>query len=609
MCGISGTFSSRLDKDYLVRDSITEIAHRGPDEEGFYTGKNCSLGMCRLSIIDVEHGQQPNFNGQRTIVSVFNGEIYNYKELQQLLVKRGVNPQSTGDSALIPYLYEMFGDRFTELLHGMFAIAIYDIGREKLLLARDRFGEKPLWYSVNQEQLHFSSELKGLFKLGVKKEVATSNIVEYLNFGYINAPRSAYQNVSQVPPASILTFHEGNIEISEYWNTSEVEEISISFPEAVQEVERRLRDSVRARLVSERPIGAFLSGGIDSTLVSALMQQESESRIHTFSIGFLDPKFDESFFAKEVAQVIGTIHHEKIIHPEPEMILNSLGKVLDQPFADSSIIPTYLLSQFAREHLVVALSGDGGDEAFAGYERYRAGSLLDAINPLLVLNPLSLLPASRFENQKFRKLLKHSNKTNLLERYRGFQSLLEERDINYLINSEFHRQIDPDYFESTWNDIPYKNRVRKMQEMDLQTYLPGDLMFKVDIASMAHSLEVRTPFLDYRVVEFGIALPTKFKIRKGESKHILREIARKYIPSPLIDRPKMGFGIPRGRWLREELKPMVWDILLDETSKNRGWYQQERIRSVLVKHQNGLQLDSVIWPIFMLELWARNWID
>ena len=609
MCGISGTFSSRPDKSELVRASIREISHRGPDEEGFYSGKTCSLGMCRLAIIDVAHGQQPNFNSQRNIVSVFNGEIYNYRELQKLLIKRGVKIQSSGDSALIPYLYEMFGDKFTELLQGMFAIAIYDIAKERILLVRDRFGEKPLWYSHNEEQIHFSSELKGLFKLGVKKEIATSNIVEYLNFGYINAPRSAYHNVSQVPPASLLTFHRGKLSISEYWKASEIEESSISFPEAVEEVEKLLRESVRARLVSERPIGAFLSGGIDSTLVSTFMQQESDSKVHTFSIGFLDPKFDETNFARDVAQVIGTIHHEKVIHPQPELILNTLGKMLDQPFADSSIIPTFLLSQFAREHLVVALSGDGGDEAFAGYERYRAGRSLDSINPVLGLNPLNLIPANRIENQRFRKLLKHSNRTSLLERYRGFQSLIEERQSKSLVNNDFHKQIESDYFESTWNSIPAVDRVRKMQEMDLRTYLPGDLMYKVDIASMANSLEVRTPFLDHRVVELGIALPAKYKIRKGESKFILREIARKYIPTKLVDRPKMGFGIPRGRWLREDLRTMVWDILLDETSNRRGWYQQDEIRKVLIKHQDGLQLDSVIWPIFMLELWARNWID
>jgi asparagine synthase (glutamine-hydrolysing) len=362
-------------------------------------------------------------------------------------------------------------------------------------------------------------------------------------------------------------------------------------------------------LVSERPIGAFLSGGIDSTIVTALMQEESESRVHSFSIGFSDPKFDESRLSRQIAEVIGTIHHEKVIQPQPELILNELGKMLDQPFADSSIIPTYLLSKFAKEKLVVALSGDGGDEAFAGYERYRAGLLLNTINPILALNPSRFLPTNRVENQRIRKLLKHSDKKTPKERYRGFQTLLENRDISYLLNPELFGHNVSDYFELIWNSLSTENLLRKMQEMDFKTYLPGDLMYKVDISSMANGLEVRSPFLDFRVVEFGLSLPNRFKIRNGESKFILREIAKKHAPAKFMNRPKMGFAIPRGRWLREELRTMVWDVLLDDTSKNRGWYQQENLKKLLIRHQSGIQLDSIIWPIFMLELWARNWID
>jgi asparagine synthase (glutamine-hydrolysing) len=366
---------------------------------------------------------------------------------------------------------------------------------------------------------------------------------------------------------------------------------------------------VRARLVSERPIGAFLSGGIDSTLVSSLMRQESSSEVHTFSIGFTDPIFDESKYAANVARAIGTVHHEKIVIPEPDLIVNQLGKMLDQPFADSSIIPTYLLSKFARERLVVALSGDGGDEAFAGYERYRAGNYLDAINPLLLLNPLRFLPTQGLSNPRLRKLLRQSKSSSLLERYRGFQSLLEDHDLLNLLNPSLLKLERSDAFDVTWNSLKTTDRVRKMQVMDIKTYLPGDLMFKVDIASMANSLEVRSPFLDYRVVEFGLSLPKRYKIHQGQCKFILKDLARKYVPRSLIDRPKMGFGIPRSRWLREDLRSMVWDLLLDETSRSRGWFRQHEVKKILNQHQNGLHLDSIIWPIFMLELWARNWID
>lgn len=609
MCGISGILSPISEKHQLVNQSIEEISHRGPDEQGFYLGENCTLGMCRLAILDVAHGQQPSFNANKTVVSVFNGEIYNFRELQQLLRMQGVNVDSSGDSALIPYLYEAYGSDFPQLLQGMFAIAVYDIERDELVLARDRLGKKPLWYSPNKDLFAFSSELKGLFRLGVRKEVETRSLEEYLRFGYINTPRSAYRNVFQVPPASIMTLCKNQISISEYWSTSDSKEISISFPEAVEETERLIRQAVKSRLVSERPIGAFLSGGIDSTIVTALMQEESESRVHSFSIGFSDPKFDESHFSRQIAEIIGTIHHEKVVQPQPELILNELGKMLDHPFADSSIIPMYLLSKFAREKLVVALSGDGGDEAFAGYARYRAGLLLNTINPILTLNPSRLLPTNRVENSRIRKLLRHSNRRTPKERYRGFQSLLENRDIGYLLNPELIGLNTSDDFDLLWNSLPTENLLRKMQEMDFKTYLPGDLMYKVDISSMANSLEVRSPFLDFRVVEFGLSLPNRFKIQNGESKFILREIARKYVPAKLVNRPKMGFAIPRGRWLREELRTMVWDVLLDESSRNRGWYQQENLKKVLMKHQSGVQLDSTIWPIFMLELWARNWID
>jgi len=609
MCGISGLIAPGREQEWNLRKSIAAIAHRGPDEEGYFFSPECCLGMCRLSIVDITHGQQPNFNLTRSVVSVFNGEIYNFQELKALLRSKGVAVDAAGDSALIPYLYEVYGEKFPSLLQGMFAIAVFDINQKKLLLIRDRIGKKPLWYSINNSTLHFSSELKGLFALGVSKEAETKNFTEYLRYGYVNAPRSAYKNVFQIPPASIMTFQNGAANLSTYWDTAEVKEISISFPDALAETERILREAVRARLVSERPIGAFLSGGIDSTLVSTFMQQESSSDVHTFSIGFTDPKYDESKFAKSVARAIGTVHHEKVVLPEPDLIISELARVLDQPFADSSIIPTYLLSRFAREHLVVALSGDGGDEAFAGYERYRAGNFLDAINPLLVMNPLRFVPAVGIKNSRARKLVKHSKSTSLVERYRGFQSLFEKRDVSNLMHAHLVSHQRVDYFEDTWNSIATTDRIRRMQEMDIKTYLPGDLMYKVDIASMANSLEVRSPFLDFRVIEFGLSLPSSYKLRRGQSKFILKELARKYVPSTLIDRPKMGFGIPRARWIREDLKSMVWDILLDETSKSRGWFQQDKVRKVLIQHQSGFHLDSVIWPIFMLELWARNWLD
>jgi asparagine synthase (glutamine-hydrolysing) len=609
MCGISGIFSERPVVLDLVEKSIEKISHRGPDESGFFHHQNCVLGMCRLSIIDVSSGQQPSYNQSRDVVSVFNGEIYNFRELRQNLISRGHQINGFGDSALVPFLYEEYGEDFPSKLQGMFAIALFDSKRKRLLLVRDRLGKKPLWYSLQGGTLYFSSEVKGLLSLGANRKLDESVIPEFLRFGYINAPRSALLGVKQLPPATILVIDSGQLKLSQYWNPSDVAEASISFEDAKHETTRLLRDAVKTRLVSERPIGAFLSGGIDSTIITALMQEESESAVHTYSIGFSDKKFDESRFAREVAVAIGTSHHERVIEADPTVIVETLSKVLDQPFADSSIIPTYLLSKFAREEVVVALSGDGGDEGFAGYERYRAGRFLDSINPLLALNPLGLFPVNRVSNPRIRKLMRHSSFQSLPKRYSAFQSLFQLGDLYSILSPYLREKFNDDEYVNLWKTIPTQDRIRIMQEMDIKTYLPSDLMYKVDMASMANSLEVRSPFLDYRVIEFGLSLPAKYKIGGRENKHILREIARDFVPSQIIDRPKMGFGIPRARWIREDLKCLVHEVLLDERSRSRGWYQFDKVEEILENHQKGLELDSLIWPMFMLELWTKNWID
>ena len=609
MCGISGIFSINFIDPKLVPDSIEKISHRGPDETGFFQSQNCVLGICRLSIIDVSSGQQPSYNQEKTVASVFNGEIYNFGELRERLISRGHRIGGLGDSALIPFLYQEFGDQFPRQIQGMFAIALYDSRKSKLLLARDRIGKKPLWYSWNRETISFSSEVKGLLSLGVERSINESVIPEFLQYGYINAPRSAFNDIEQLPPASILVFEDGKRSVDTYWNISDTQELSISFPEAKEEAKRLIRQAVRTRLVSERPIGSFLSGGIDSTIVTALMKEESEGEVNTYSIGFSESKYDESGFARNIANELGTKHHERFIKADPTLIVETLSKALDQPFADSSIIPTYLLAKFASEDLVVALSGDGGDEAFGGYDRYRAGKMLNAINPLLVLNPLRFLPADRSENQKLRKLIRNSDYQSLENRYRGFQFLFTIRDLHSILNPDLLSKANADDFSKLWSLSSSSDNVRKMQEIDIRTYLPGDLMHKVDMASMANSIEVRSPLLDYRVVEFGISLPSKFKIGAGENKHILREIARDFVPRKLIDRPKKGFGIPQAEWLREDLVELVKDVLLDEKSRSRGWYQFKKVEELIKLHNSGRQLDNLIWPMLMLELWAKNWID
>ncbi len=609
MCGIAGSFSFQSFNKVYVEQAISEISHRGPDETGFFHDEYCSLGMCRLAIIDVSTGQQPSFSYEKDVISVFNGEIYNFKEIREQLLSRGHVIPTPGDSALIPFLYKEFGESFPKFIQGMFAIAIYDKRQKKLVLTRDRLGKKPLWYACQGNQISFSSELKGLLELGIQAEFDESNLAEFLTFGYINAPRSPYKRIRHLSPATVLVFHEGKERTEIYWDSSDVQLLRISFEEAKEETKRLLEVATESRLISERPVGAFLSGGIDSTIVSSIMSKLSNNRIHTYSIGFKDRKFDESLHAAKIAKYLGAIHHEKIVEADPNFVVSKLAKTLDQPFADSSVIPTFLLSQFARESVVVALSGDGGDEAFAGYERYRAGKVLDDINPLLYMNPLTLYPSQRLTNLRLRKLLKHSRAQSLEKRYRGFQSLFQPNDLKRVLNADLFELATKDHFSNLWEDIPSKDKIRKMQEVDIKSYLPGDLMYKVDIASMANSLEVRSPFLDYRVVEFGLSLPWKYKVEGGENKHILREIARELVPKHLIDRPKMGFGIPRSRWLRKELRQTVSEVLLDKDSQSRGWFNQNEVRKILRLHQNGQELDHLIWPMFTLQLWAKNWLD
>ena len=609
MCGISGAFSLSSLGNLEIRQSIEAIRHRGPDEQGFATSRNFVLGMCRLAIIDVQHGHQPVNSENGLISAVFNGEIYNYRELRNELESMGHKFRTESDSGVIVPLYLEYGLNFVKKLQGMFAIALYDQRNQTGILTRDRLGKKPIWYSHKHGVLKFSSEIKGLKALGVERIPELSSLTEYLQFGYINSPRSAYKDIEQLTPGSTLEFSSKGIYISKYWDLNEVENSSIDYETAKHSVHSLLIDAVQSRLVSERPIGSFLSGGIDSSLVTAIMAKLSKDKIHTYSIGFAESKFDESTFARDVANEIGTIHHEKIVSPEPEIIVDKIARILDQPFADSSIIPTFLLSEFARNDVVVALGGDGGDEVFGGYLRYRATMFLDRINFLLALNPSPLISHFVSDNPRLEKLLRHSRYMKKADRYRQFQSLILGNELQRLLSDEILTLSSQDNFSKMWNTVTQRGELRKLQEVDIASYLPGDLLVKADLASMANSLELRSPFLDYRLVELGISLPQNFKIRGRITKRILKDILATYLPREKFERPKMGFGIPRASWLRNELRELVIDTLSSRQCRDRSWFNHSELMKVINTHNSGRDLDRVIWPIFMLELWANNWID
>jgi len=612
MCGIAGIFDTAgMDFEsskMSVESAIEEIKHRGPDEKGFFSGINSTLGMCRLSIIDVAGGQQPNYGTQGRVVSVFNGEIYNFKDLRAELISKGYPLKGVGDSECIPFLYEEYGEDFPNRLQGMFAIALWDHTKNRGILVRDRFGKKPLWFYREKTRISFASEIKGLLKLGAPRSIDTARIPEFLQFGYINAPRSIFRDIQQVRPGTVTILESGTLKELRYWQPRISDTSRLTFYEAKIETHSLIRDAVKTRLVSERPIGAFLSGGIDSSLVTALMSKEFGADTHTFSIGFENPDFDESRYASAIATHLGTRHHEKIVRPDPTLILERLAKVLDHPFADSSIIPTFLLSEFARSEVVVALGGDGGDEAFGGYARYRVSRALNKINFLLALSPAPLLSKYVSKNRRLEKLFRHARYSTKFKRYLGLQSLIQESELKEILTKELQGlEQELDLLE-LWMASESQSQLRNMQRFDLSTYLPGDLMFKADMASMASSLELRSPLLDYRVVEFGLSLPDEFRIYKGVSKRILREILYEYIPRELVDRPKMGFGIPQAEWLRGELSDLVHSTLFARDTSISGWFDMSKVRKIVDEHNRGVNRDRIIWPILMLELWAKNWL-
>lgn len=612
MCGIAGVFdfgsSSVLVNRASVKSAIEKIQHRGPDEQGFYSHQNCSLGICRLAIIDVKGGQQPVKDTTGKVVSVFNGEIYNFKELRELLTKRGYNLTSQGDSEVIPNLYREFGDDFAVHLNGMFAVALWDENKSRGLLIRDRFGKKPLWYSAEGKRISFASEIKGLIEINGNLDFEPRRLPEYLQFGYVNAPRSIYRNVEQIVPGTGIVFEEDRKSEFRYWSFLPGIREDSSYDDAKIKAKTLITDAVKLRLVSERPIGAFLSGGIDSSLVTALMTRELGADTHSFSIGFDNPKFDESSFAREVAVHLGLKHHEKIVLPDPILIINEIAGVLDQPFADSSIVPTYLLAKFARNEVVVALGGDGGDEVFGGYTRYRVTRLLNKLNFLLLLSPSMLSKRLNLTDRRVEKILRHSKFQNFRSRYFSFQSLFQGSEMNDYIKVEIEETLFNLELIGLWDSIDSKSKLQRLQLFDLQTYLPGDLMYKADMATMANSLELRSPLLDFRVVEFGLSLPDKYKATSWTSKRILRDLLYDLVPRELVDRPKRGFGIPQDDWLRGALSRTVKEALLCDSAFVNTYFDRDKLKQMIYSHDQGQNKGQLIWPVLMLELWAKNWL-
>jgi len=613
MCGITGGIGLSAPQHSLLDAQLKSIEHRGPDDSGTYMNNGISIGMCRLAIVEISAGKQPATDASEQIHMVWNGEIYNYRELRSDLEGRGVHCRDSSESEVVINLYLEFGLDFIKKLNGMFAIAIHDARDNSLHLIRDRMGKKPLWISqLSDGTLFFASEVRALMLARPDRTIRNEMIAEVMQYGYINSPNSAFKEIHQVPPASVTSWRDGKITTTTYWNCDFVSKVNVSYEEALEITKELIEAAVLRRLISERPIGSFLSGGYDSTVVTAYMAKLMEEKVQTYSIGFQSAAFNEAHHAKKVANYLGTNHHEEILSPDSALVVEKISRILDQPFADSSIIPTYLLAKFARGNLIVALGGDGGDEVFGGYDRYLATPVLQRLNLFLGLARVGLNFASKHSGSYSRKINRVvsqlSRKNSLAARYSSILSLTQPQELITLLNSDLYsKEAEFDYTNEFRNgDLSSFDR---MIRSDFAAYLPGDLLVKADIATMANGLELRSPLLDVNVVEWGVSLPHKYKIKGFETKRILKDVARSLVPAELIDRPKMGFGIPRAEWLRNGMREMVIDTLTDSKASQRGWFLPKEVKGVINLHMSGKDKDNVLWPMLMLELWAKAWLD
>jgi len=656
MCGICGIFqrdpAASVSRDTL-RAMVARLRHRGPDDAGTFlrgdapasqipepqapaaqsirnpqaairSGRNVGIGMARLSIIDVMGGRQPMCNEDGSVWVVFNGEIYNFRELRSDLRERGHIFRSHADTEVIVHLYEELGERVVERLHGMFAFALWDERREQLVLARDRLGKKPLVYHDDGSRLVFASELQALLQApNVPRSLCAQALDLYLTYQYVPCPLTILEGVRKLPPAHYLVASREGVRIERYWSLpSDV----AARPDAAAELRERLDEAVRMRLVSDVPLGAFLSGGVDSSIVVGLMARHLREPVKTFSIGFGQPQYDELRYARIAAECFKTDHREFVVEPKAIEVLPLLVRHYGEPFADSSAIPTFYLAQHTRQHVTVALSGDGGDEGFGGYERYVAmalGARYDAL-PRPLRSAVGGLARALFgrastaepkaRGRRLRRFVEGLSRTQV-QRYVEWIAYFKRADKAELYADEFAARLGEHdaagYLAAEFGKAARLDAAAATARVDAATYLPNDILVKVDIASMANSLEVRCPFLDPDVIGFGLSLPTRLKMgRLGTStKRLLRAAFADLLPPAIRRRGKMGFGVPIAHWLRGELRDYARDILLSPECLGRGYFRQDTVRRLVEEHQ-AARADHAdrLWALLNLELWHREFL-
>jgi asparagine synthase (glutamine-hydrolysing) len=621
MCGIVGhaRADGRAAARRLLECMCAGLEHRGPDSRGVFAHEEVGLGIQRLRVIDLDTGDQPVYNEDRSVVVVLNGEIYNYRELREGLARRGHAFTTQGDTEAIVHLYEEHGERCVEFLHGMFAFALWDRRRRRLLVARDRLGKKPLLYSLRNGNLSFASEMAALLAdPEIPREVDRTALDRYLTYGYVPAPASALQAVRKLPPAHTLTWEGGRITLRRYWQLDYSRKLEVSDPRELHEpIREAILRATRKRMVADVPLGAFLSGGIDSSAVVAAMAQTASQPVKTFSIGFDSRAFDELPHAKAISERFGTEHREFTVRPSAIEILPQLVRHYGEPFADSSAIPSFYLAQLTREHVTVALNGDGGDEAFGGYTRYVANALaarLDRLPSPLRAALAALggrLPAGGDVASRVNKARRLAGSMTMTpaERYARYVSIFDATARQALYAPGFGGTPDPT-IASVWDSASGAHPIDVMLEVDTATYLPDDLIAKIDIATMAHALEARSPFLDHEMMELAASIPATLKVHGAEKKWILREALREWLPADILDRPKQGFSVPMAGWLRGELAPTMRDVLLDPSTIDRGYFREPAVRGAIARLDAGADGEAPrLWALIMLELWHREFVD
>ena len=629
MCGIAGFAESSPrhswgqhsdtanDHRALLQGMCAAIRHRGPDDEGIHVAPGVGLGMRRLSIIDVATGHQPIHNEDRTVWVVFNGEIYNYAALRADLQSKGHRFSTASDTETIVHAYEEWGEDAFSRLRGMFAIALWDSRRSTLLLARDRVGIKPLYFGQIEGRLYFASEIKSILAaLDTTPELDFHALDHYLTFLYTPRDGSIFSGIRKLPPGHLLRWQDGRTQVTQYWALPADEHVPASEEEAVESLRAVLRDSVRSHLMSEVPLGAFLSGGVDSSLVVGLMAEASSRPVQTFSIGFDDPRYDELEHARVVARHFSTDHHEFVVRPDALAILDDLITHFDEPFGDSSAIPTWYVSELARRHVTVVLSGDGGDELFGGYDHYHP-------HPRVAAFDRWAPPGSRRVASLVWPLLPHGViGKNFLRRvardergrYLDAVGYFQQDEKQALLTPEVRRRIAGMDLEGPLLDrfarfqaLPWQVQ---MMHFDFETYLPEDILTKVDRMSMAHSIESRVPLLDNDVVDFAARLPAHYKIRNGRRKHLLKEAAAGLLPPEILSRRKQGFAVPVGGWFRGDLRELFSDVLLSAAARQRGYFEPGFVERLVREHVGGRRDHTLrLWALVVFELWHRQYLD